>query len=344
MGSLMDFFVQLVCPDLQHPVTSVQLANSFGYFDMKKNDWSHFLYTQFKFPTHLLPTVLGDNQVAGRLRHPFLELKAGTPVFVACGDLQCAMYSAMFGKSQAAILNSGTSMQLAFPLAKTSLADIQSAGLLKLFASKVDLPVHEPVDQAGNDCIHLEMLPYFNGNYLMTSNSLNGGNVIAFFVKSIKKFVFDLSAGEIELNDDQIWPRISSLAKEYLEKRKANPQNEDLPSVVPRLYGERHEETKSKFSIGSISDDNFELGKLYYSLCSGILTNIFDHMCPIELLKQLRIDNVIAVGSTVTNNAILRLCLEEKLNKAKLTLIYESSAEADVGVCLWIAEQLKSVR
>lgn len=349
MGSLMDLFVQLVCPDLEHPVTSNQIANSFGYFDMKTNGWSKFLYddTQFKFPTHLLPTVLNDNQVAGKLQHRFLEIKPGTPVFVACGDLQGAIYStmAMFGKSRAAILNSGTSMQLAFPLAKMSLAEIRSAGLLKLFASKVDLPVHESADQTANAHIHLDMLPYFNGNYLMTSNSLNGGNVIAFFVKSIKKLVSDLFGGEIELDESQIWSRLSSLAKEYLEKRATSTnenENENGPNVVPRLFGERHEELKSKFSIGSITPDNFELGKLYYALCSGILTNIFDRMCPIQLLKQLQIDNVIVVGSTVTTNEILRLCLEEKLNKAKLTPIYERGAEADVGCCLWVAEQLKS--
>lgn len=350
MGSLMDFIVHLLCPDLEHPVTSNQLANSFGYFDMKTNDWSKWLYdARFGFPRHLLPTVLGDSQVASRLRHRFLELKPGTPVFVACGDLQCAIYSAMFGKRRAAILNSGTSMQLAFPLAKADFGEIRSTSLLKLFASKVDqLPVDMSADEVANECIHLDVVPYFNGSHLVTSSSLNGGNVIAFFIRAIKKFVTDLFGGEIELRDDQIWPRISSLTKEYVEKRKAadrrDVSEDDVPNVVPLLYGERYEEIKSKFSISSISVENFELGKLYYSLCSGILKNIFDRMCPIELLQRLRIDKLVAVGSTVTNNEILRLCLEEKLNKAKLELIYESDAEADVGVCLFIAEQLKSVR
>lgn len=116
-----------------------------------------------------------------------------------------------------------------------------------------------------------------------------------------------------------------------------------MPDVVPLLYGERHEEIKSKFSISSISAENFELGKLYYSLCSGILRNIFDRMCPIELLKQIGIDKLVAVGSTISNNETLRLCLEEKLNKAELELIYESDAEADIGVCLAFGSLLKSV-
>ena len=344
MGSLMDLFVHLVCPDLEHPVTSNQLANSFGYFDMKTNNWSNFLYDS-QFPAHLLPTVLDDHQMAGRLRHRFLEVKQGCPVFAACGDLQCAIYSAMFGKDRAAILNSGTSMQLAFPLSRTDLREIRSASLLKLFASKVDLPVDEStptVDQTANECVHLEVVPYFADRYLVTSNSLNGGNVIVFFIKSIHKFVADLFGGEV--SEDQIWPKISSLAKKYLEKKKASPdgKGDDIPIIVPRLYGERYEEIKSKFSISSISADNFELGKLYYSLCSGVLANIFDGMCPIELLQQLGIGQLVAVGSTITNNEIMRLCLEEKLNKAKLKLVYENDAEADVGVCLWIAEQLKS--
>ena len=348
MGSLMDFIVHLLCPNLEHPVTSNQLANSFGYFDMKRNDWSKWLYDdRYGFPRHLLPTVVDDNQVAGRLGNCFLGLRPGTPVFVACGDLQCAIYSAMYAKRRAAILNSGTSMQLAFPLAKSDFGQIKSTSLLKLLASKVDhLTVGLLIDASldandyKNDDIHLDVVPYFNGSCLVTGNSLNGGNVLAFFIRSIKKFVTDMIGVGSELQDDQIWPRISSLAKEYVEKRN---RRDDVPDVVPLLYGERHEEIKSKFSISSISAENFELGKLYYSLCSGILRNIFDRMCPIELLKQIGIDKLVAVGSTISNNETLRLCLEEKLNKAELELIYESDAEADIGVCLAFGSLLKSV-
>lgn len=95
----------------------------------------------------------------------------------------------------------------------------------------------------------------------------------------------------IELSDQEVWSRVSDLSKKYIkEKTSVNFE----PDICVRLYGERFEKIKSMFSITSITSDNFEIGKLYYSLCSNILDNIL-MMCPIELLKQIDIKGICAV-------------------------------------------------
>lgn len=346
MGSIMDFFVHLLCVDLKHPVTSIQLANSMGYFDMKTNDWSALLDDdkKVKFPKHLLPTVLSDcNHLAGKLKFKFLELNSGIPIFVAYGDLQCAIYSAMFKKEHCAILNSGTSMQLAFPIGLTKA--ISSTNLSKLFSSKLNLTID--ANQTNEmDQLYLDIVPYFNGEYLITSSSLNGGNVITFFIKSIKKFINDLF-NDIEINENQIWSRITNLTKDYIRTVNLEDSKDEqmielnkMPSFNCRLYGERNEKVKSKFSIYSINTNNFELDKLYYSLCSSILDNIFE-MCPIDLLKKQQINKLVALGSTIKDNEILRICLEQRIKREQLELIYEKEAESDLGIAMVAYEKFK---
>ena len=346
MGSIMDFVVHLICPDLEHPVTSVQLANSYGYFDMKTNDWSTHL-DGTKFPKHLLPKVLNDNQLAGRLKNEFLALQDNVPVFVACGDLQCAIYSAMIEKDRTAIFNSGTSLQLAFPIRRQDLKELRSMRLLKILSSKIDLSIDRP-ELLPKNCptnVHLDIVPYFDGDYLVTCSSLNGGNVIAFFVKSIGTWINSLFVDtEIKrLNETDLWSRINSLAKCYIEENEPTNSESDACDeesskveldIQPRLYGERYEEIKSSFSINSITTTNFELGRMYYALCSSIIDNVF-RMCPISLLKEIEIEQICSVGSSIKQNEILRICLEQKLNANGMRLIYENeTVEADLGIAM----------
>lgn len=188
MGSIMDLVVHLLCPNLEHPITGPMIANSLGYFDMVTNNWSELL-DDGKFPKNILPKVVNDNQLASRLKHPFLGLKENSAVFVASGDLQSAIYSVQYLtskviKHRTAILNSGTSMQLAFTIKQTQLKELKSPELLDLFNSKISSPIQNRSKsiQNQNSKMQLEIVPYFNGDYLVTSSSLNG----KFYIKLVE--------------------------------------------------------------------------------------------------------------------------------------------------------------
>ena len=56
-GTVMDFVVSMML-DLDQPVTSVQNAASFGYFDCISHQWNTDILAQAGFPAGLLPRVV----------------------------------------------------------------------------------------------------------------------------------------------------------------------------------------------------------------------------------------------------------------------------------------------
>lgn len=59
---------------------------------------------QTSFPVHLLPQVVEPGGKAGDLQFDWLTVKKGTPVLVALGDTQCAVYSILRNPHEAGLL------------------------------------------------------------------------------------------------------------------------------------------------------------------------------------------------------------------------------------------------
>ena len=78
-GTVMDFVVSMML-DLDHPVTSVQNAASFGYFDCIAHQWNTDILAQAGFPADLLPKVVNSGETAGCLPQDWFDVPAGTPV------------------------------------------------------------------------------------------------------------------------------------------------------------------------------------------------------------------------------------------------------------------------
>ena len=75
----MDFVVSMML-DLSHPVTSVQNAASFGYFDCITHQWNTDILARAGFPAELLPRVVNSGETAGCLPQDWFDVPAGTPV------------------------------------------------------------------------------------------------------------------------------------------------------------------------------------------------------------------------------------------------------------------------
>lgn len=71
--------VAMLC-NLKHPVTSIQNAASWGYFDTESCLWNMSLLESAGFPVHLLPDVVKSKKVVGHLTEQWHGIPSGTPV------------------------------------------------------------------------------------------------------------------------------------------------------------------------------------------------------------------------------------------------------------------------
>lgn len=165
--------------DLEVPVSSVQNAASWGYFNTQKKEWNIDILKEAGFPISFLPKVVMGGDCAGKLKTTAWNLvPEGCPVGAGLGDFQCSVYSALHSPYQA-ILNISTSAQLAFVMKDgfepKSLVEIEASG-------------------DTNKIGHVEYFPYFQGKYLAVAAALTGGNAMAAFVRMLQQWGVELGA------------------------------------------------------------------------------------------------------------------------------------------------------
>lgn len=69
-------------------------------FFLLKNDFFNSM-EQKSFQVHLLPQVVKPGSKAGNLQFDWLAVKKDTPILVALGDTQCAVYSILRNSHEA---------------------------------------------------------------------------------------------------------------------------------------------------------------------------------------------------------------------------------------------------
>uniref|UniRef100_A0A8C6VFH3 Sedoheptulokinase n=1 Tax=Naja naja TaxID=35670 RepID=A0A8C6VFH3_NAJNA len=166
-GTIQDYVVAMLC-GREKPQMSVQNAASWGYFNTLEKSWNTKLLKDSGFPIHLLPEVVDSGDLAGETCWAWHQIPAGTKVGVALGDFQCSVYSCMSENSDA-VLNIGTSAQLTVSMP----------------------PEFQPRDSPDPNS-PVQYFPYFDNRYLAVAASLNGGNVMATFVKMVVGWMAEL--------------------------------------------------------------------------------------------------------------------------------------------------------
>lgn len=126
----------------------------------------------------------------------------------------------------------------------------------------------------------VEYFPYFENSYLAVAASLNGGNVLDFFVKSVLNWVsalgLNITEGKLYSKQminiickhdwvlDELWNRMFNLPSE----------NHLIPLIVnPLMSSERHN-PKTYGSIINVTNDNFTLAELFSGFSKGIVHNL----------------------------------------------------------------------
>lgn len=237
-GTIQDFFVAMLC-DLDKPIMSIQNAASWGYFNTEKKEWNADILKSIDFPTHLLPKVIDPGVTAGMLSKTWYGIPRGTEVLAALGDMQCSVLSTLASETKCtAVLNISTSAQLSLPMPSDFVPpDTQTA---------------------------IEFVPYFNNRYLAVAASLNGGNVMATFVRMLQSWMHDLGFG---VPQGLIWDKMLSLAKH------SNSTEQDMV-IIPTLFGERHLTKQPAAEAKNIAPNNLSLGSVAKALFEGLITNL----------------------------------------------------------------------
>ncbi|KAJ1185935.1 hypothetical protein NDU88_002721 [Pleurodeles waltl] len=291
-STIQDFVVAMLC-GLQTPLMSVQNAASWGYFNTVTKSWNHDILRESGFPVSLLPDIGEPGEVAGRTLYQWCGIPKGAKVGLALGDFQCSVYSSMTENTDA-VLNVSTSAQLTFSL---------PPGFQ---------PVESPDPQAA-----VAYFPYFNNRYLAVAASLNGGNVLAEFVRMLSQWTAELG---FEVPDSTIYAQMIKAASSY--------DNTKL-TITPTIFGERHI-PHLLASVSNISVSELSLGHVARSLCRGIVQNLHS-MLPYERLKEAGITRIIGSGSALSRNEVLR---QEVESVFPLPVVYGKDVDSAFGAAL----------
>uniref|UniRef100_A0A8C5S7T2 Sedoheptulokinase n=2 Tax=Laticauda laticaudata TaxID=8630 RepID=A0A8C5S7T2_LATLA len=288
-GTIQDYVVAMLC-GREKPQMSVQNAASWGYFNTLEKSWNTKLLKDSGFPIHLLPEVVDSGDLAGETCRAWHQISAGTKVGVALGDFQCSVYSCMSENSDA-VLNIGTSAQLA-----------------------VAMPPEFQPQESPEPNSPVQYFPYFDNRYLAVAASLNGGNVMATFVKMVVGWMAELG---IEVSESALYQPMINAGLTHADSRL---------HICPTVFGERH--TPSRLaSVTAITASEISLGHVIRALCRGVVRNLHT-MLPSEGLKDAGAKQIVASGSGLCRNEVMKQEVEEAFT---LPVSYGKAADAALG-------------
>jgi sedoheptulokinase len=110
----------------------------------------------------------------------------------------------------------------------------------------------------------IEYFPYFDNRYLAVAASLNGGNVMASFVRMLQSWMQDLGFG---VPQSLIWDKMLTLVKQ-------SNSTEQAMTIIPTLFGERHLSRLPAAEVSNINSGNISLGNVAKALFEGLITNL----------------------------------------------------------------------
>ncbi|KAK3891420.1 hypothetical protein Pcinc_004719 [Petrolisthes cinctipes] len=273
-GTIHDFLVCMLC-GLDQPVMSLHNAASWGFFNTVTKEWNREVLAGAGLPLNLLPKVVESGQTAGYIPNTWYSIPANTPVLASLGDLQCSVLP-LLSKNTDAVINISTSAQLCFKMP----------------------PEYTPAEEPPSTPQPIEYFPFFDGSYLAVAASLNGGNALAAFVRTIQQWSLDIG---FQVPQSKIWQRILELG--------GNPESCSSLIIRPTLFGERNNPEENA-SATNVDLGNLSLGKMTRALCKGVITNLHS-MMPRSLLEENEITSMIGGGSALVRNPILLKELEE---------------------------------
>ena len=168
------------------------------------------------------------------------------------------------------------------------------------------------------------MFPYFGDRVLLVAASLNGGNVLEHLIDTLMSWNHDLGINST-ISRDQIWSRLLTLGQESTTQ----------PSLLTdsRIFGERHDRN-SCASVSNIRVDNLSIGNVFDSVCKGLISNLNDMMPESLLIEELGCKRLIATGSALLQNHLLKKHLEDQFSR--FNIVYKASSDSAMGAAMYL--------
>ncbi|XP_028414121.1 sedoheptulokinase-like isoform X2 [Dendronephthya gigantea] len=270
-GTIMDLVVSYLCSS-NGVYISTQNACSWGYYDIEKQEWEIEKLQAANFPVHLLPTICPPGYIVGHLSHTWENIQPNATVRVALGDMQCSILATNAGSTDA-VLNIGTSAQLSVIINESRKDEILASGWDVKDAFKINFAI-----------------------------DLFGGNVLAYFVKTLKSWLHDL--GYDPPPDSYIYQRLFT----------CGVQDRHVPKLTihPVLWGERHDPEQKAF-VKDILPGSLSLGNIYNSICFGLLVNI--HSMIDQFLTKYKVTKLVGTGNALLQNKMIQENVREIFRK-----------------------------
>jgi hypothetical protein len=287
------------------------------------------------FPTYLLPNVVEPGMKINDTISVFNSEKyIPVTIYAALGDLQCSVFSCLEFETDCG--------ELYFEiLTKSSMSNSYLIFFLKVINISTSSQICMVVDKKHYNLIKsdipksVNILPYFNNNVLLAVTSLNGGNVLEKFVDMIIQWNLDLSIISENHTDykemkQKIWENL------ILQGQKFSEQNlQKMVVCKPLFFAERYD--KENFaSIHNISNGHDSVGEIFVAICRGIVKNLKQMMTEELLFNKLKCKRIIATGSTILKNNVLKKQLESEFYP--LTIVYKATGDAALGACSFLKE------
>ena len=176
------------------------------------------------------------------------------------------------------------------------------------------------------------MVPYFGGRVLLVAASLNGGNVLDKLANTALNWIAELGVETSTISRELVWKRLIDSCSSSMSSERSRLV------CKPKLFGERHD-TRTFGSIGNIRSDNTSLASLFDAVCLGLVRNLRD-MITNDLLKQAGCKRVVATGSALSRNLVLRRHLSEQFAPLECVFKDSSSADAALGAAYFLRDIL----
>lgn len=266
--TIADYIALSLC-GASKPRMDASMAASFGGFDVRENSFSRELL-ELTGAGDYLSELSPTGSVLG-------ISKTYGRVLCAVGDNQAGVYGAIGNSAEQVCFNVGTGSQVS---AVSDIYDLSS---------------------------RVEIRPYFGGQYLYVSASLNGGRAYAQLRDFFKACMPDAAGGSVY---------------EWMEKT-AEPGT--TLQVTPDLFGSRENRT-SGGSITGITGGNFTPGHLIAGFIDGMAEELAGmYRCfPEEIHRKAT--GFTAAGNGLRKNRLLRQRLGKKLGKELTELKQEEEA------------------
>lgn len=265
-----DFAVSTLC-GIPRPPVSTSIAHSWGLMDSISTAWDQRAVAHLDIPMEWLPSIVPNGAMAGTLNRAAAQrwgLPDGIPVSATVGDQQAAALATLEDPDTEIVITIGTGAQAAIVLAASE-----------------NVPMEGPT---------WELRPFFDGRWLLTAASLNGGAAWRWFAMAVRRWCVAASG--------HAPPEFELLRR--LNRLGARSRSE--VHVCAQWFGERGD-AHARGAILDLGAEPPALGALARGVARAIARNLRARL-PSEALQRRR--RVVASGNALRRNPLLRAMIQ----------------------------------